>query len=111
MDAIPRTPILEYEPVEVKWGTDRGKPEPGIMQIMKQGDKVHMVDFLCPCGCGYTVPTPVTEDPADKNAGVWIYTDSGHGPTLYPSIRWLCGCKAHFWIKQGKTEFCGDSGK
>lgn len=105
-----RQPILEYGTVEYKWGADRPKPEPGIMQVVKQGDKVRMVDFLCPCSCGRTVPTFVTEDPKNKTDNVWIYTDV-HGPTLWPSIRWLSGCKAHFWIKQGKVEMCEDSGK
>lgn len=105
-----RTPILEYETVEYRWGDDRGKPLPGVMQVVKQGDKVRMVDFLCPCGCGHTVPTFVTEDPKQENDNRWIFTDID-GPTLYPSIRWEGGCKAHFWIKNGKTEFCGDSGQ
>ena len=106
-----RTPILEYETVEVKWGDQRPKPEPGIMQVVKDGPKIRMVDFLCPCGCGHTVPTPVTEDPKEQRASVWIYSDVGDGPSLYPSIRWNSGCKAHFHIKKGKTEFCGDSGQ
>ncbi len=105
-----RTPILEYETQDVKWGDDRGKPAPGIMFVVKQGNKVRMLDFLCPCGCGYTVPTFVTEDPANKTQNVWIYSDV-NGPTLYPSIRWQGGCKAHFHIEQGKVRFCTDSGQ
>lgn len=106
-----RKPILEYETKDVKWGGDFGYPDGNVMFVVKQGDKVRMVDFRCPCGCGHCVPTHVTEEPHNKTDLVWIYSNTGAGPSLYPSIRWTGGCKAHFNIEFGKVKFHGDSGK
>lgn len=106
-----RTPILEYVSEVWQWGDDRGKPVPGVMQVVKQGDKTRMVDFLCPCGCGHTCPTFTVEDDVAPNDRRWTFHDGPDGPTLHPSIRWTGGCKAHFFIKNGKVEFCADSGK
>lgn len=32
-------------------------------------------------------------------------------PTIHPSVRQTDGSFAHFWIKGGKVQICGDSGK
>jgi uncharacterized protein DUF6527 len=32
-------------------------------------------------------------------------------PTIHPSVWQLDGSYAHFWIKQGRVEWCADSGK
>jgi Family of unknown function (DUF6527) len=32
-------------------------------------------------------------------------------PTLHPSVRQLDGSLAHFWVKNGRIEWCSDSGK
>lgn len=32
-------------------------------------------------------------------------------PTLHPSVRQLDGAYAHFWVKAGQIEWCGDSGR
>lgn len=83
---------------------------PGSFWAYIEDSKVVAVDFLCPCGCGHSCYTPVT----DANQGQakterhWLYSS---GPTLSPSIRYLGGCKAHFNITNGRAVMHGDSGK
>lgn len=32
-------------------------------------------------------------------------------PTIHPSVRQMEGSFAHFWVKSGRVEWCGDSGR
>lgn len=82
-------------------------PAPGEMWVLIEDGKVVAVDFLCPCGCGSECYTP-TGMPSPRH---WEYEKGPNGPTLKPSIRFTSGCKAHFHITDGKTKFCGDSGR
>ncbi len=42
----------------------------------------------------------------------WDVTiDSLDRPTVSPSVRQLEGSYAHFWIKKGSVEWCGDTGR
>ena len=103
--------ILSYTEEQHEFGgLDPGKPVPGIMQVFMDEGAPSMVDFLCPCGCGHTVPTHLvrpgtTKMPNDRH---WHYAP---GPTLSPSIRFTGGCYAHFTITNGVVKFHGDSGQ
>lgn len=102
-------PITKYTEERHEFGAeDPGRPAPGVMQVFYLDGKPAMVDFLCPCGCGSTVPTHLV-DPGEQPKGRrWCYSP---GPTLTPSIRFLGGCKAHFNITNGAVIVHGDSGK
>lgn len=108
------TPIFEYKEQIEKYGEVECDVIPGVMVIMED-DKgvVQAVDFLCPCGCGSECFTPiVTPDrPRPQDRPVWDFSRGPNGPTLSPSIKFTGGCRAHFHIIDGKTNFCGDSGK
>lgn len=109
---------MQYTEIRKTFG-DRGdeKPLPGEMFVYYDAQGVpQMVDFLCPCGCGNTCPTHVISLEEKKNdpKGVWKNACWGFDVkslTLYPSIKWTGGCKAHFNIEQGKAIFHADSGK
>jgi Family of unknown function (DUF6527) len=104
-------PITEYREENVVWGSDSVPvPAPGVMQVYVKDGVPLMVDFLCPCGCGSTCPTPlVCPDSVRRHREhEWNYSS---GPTLTPSIRYLSGCKAHFNITSGKVTLHADSGK
>ena len=90
--------------IEERWEfpSDRPTPASGTMQVLYEGDKVVGCEYLCPCGCGREIYTPT-----DGSRG-WTYSP---GPTINPSVRWLGGCKAHFFIRNGQVEFCEDSGR
>ncbi len=111
--------ILSYTEVSYDFGiSDPGNPKPGEIFVFyetKDGVKFpSMVEFLCPCGCGYPCPTHLIPPGQEKkpNDRHWEFSrgPSG-GVTLSPSIRWNGHCRAHFNITDGKTFFHGDSGK
>lgn len=103
-------PITSYVEKRVEFGKVDEQLEPGVMLVMVTGDVVEAVDFLCPRGCGSECYTPIVgpERPRDGNRPIWDYEP---GPTLKPSIRFTGGCKAHFYITNGKVILCSDSGK
>lgn len=39
-----------------------------------------------------------------------ITTDMLGRPTIHPSVRQLDGSCAHFWVKNGRIDWCADSG-
>ena len=39
-----------------------------------------------------------------------ITTDILGRPTIHPSVRQLDGSYAHFWVKNGRIDWCADSG-
>ncbi len=42
----------------------------------------------------------------------WTVTADFIGrPTIHPSVRQLDGSFAHFWVKEGRVEWCADSGR
>lgn len=91
-------------------GKDPGVPKDGEMQVFYENGIPQMVDFKCPCGCGYTCPTPVSEK-GKKEIRHWEFWKNNKGEiTLSPSIRWTGGCFAHFNITEGKVQLHGDSG-
>lgn len=102
--------IDSYTEVKCEYGgPDPGKPSPGIMQVFYENEVPAMVDFLCPCGCGRTCPTHLTNaNPNLPQGHRWTYCI---GPTITPSIRCLSGCKSHFNITDGKAIMHADSGK
>lgn len=113
------TPIRSYTEMKCVFGGDDslypGQPALGIMQVFYEGDVPQMVDFLCPCGCGHTVPTHVVslEEKQQGKAGDKDHR-WGFDPktlTLVPSIRFTSGCKAHFNITNGQVIVHADSGK
>ena len=102
-------PITRYVEERHEFGAaDPGKPAPGVMQVYYEGGVPVMVDFLCPCGCGNTVPTHLVPPGEPHKDRRWAF---GPGPTITPSIRFLSGCKAHFNVTGGAVVIHADSGK
>jgi len=61
--------------------------------------------MLCPCGCGeelgMRVGKPVGTSP------LWTLTVDAEGkPTLNPSILHRAGCKSHFFLRNGRVDWC-----
>lgn len=84
-----------------------------IWIFTEENGEVFAVDFRCPCGCGSTCYTPVTDATKGqaKTERHWLYSRGPNGVTLSPSIRYTGGCKAHFNITDGKAIIHSDSGK
>ena len=68
--------------------------------------KSYWVMFRCPCGCCKVICLPLR---SSEGGNRWQLEVNNLGkPTLYPSIRQNTGCKSHFWVKNGKIQWCTD---
>ena len=77
-----------------------------FIEIIYKGQSFWSI-FKCPCGCGNVISLPLkeTHDPH------WKLKRSVNGrPTLYPSVWQNKGCCSHFWVIDGKIEWCRNSG-
>ena len=58
--------------------------------------------MLCPCGCEKKISLNLVTD----DSPCWTLTDSAGVPTLYPSVRRQVGCHSHFFLRDGRIEWC-----
>lgn len=63
--------------------------------------------FRCPCGCGEVVSLPMR---LPHNPRWHIELSQDGRPTLHPSVWRNKGCMSHFWLKDGRVYWCGDTG-
>jgi len=79
---------------------------PGEMTIVRDGVN-KWACFRCPGGCGEKIKLSLNQ----KRRPRWTVTpDCLNRPTVSPSIRQLNECRCHFWIRQGRVDWCKDSG-
>ncbi|WP_423128484.1 DUF6527 family protein [Gaoshiqia sp. Z1-71] len=63
--------------------------------------------FNCPCACKNVITLPLQKNHNPH----WKLEHSIEGkPTLYPSVWQNKGCLSHFWIANGKIEWCSNTG-
>ena len=63
--------------------------------------------FKCPCGCGTVISLSLQK----IHRPSWTVEKTKAGrPSLYPSVWQNKGCCSHFWIKDGRVHWCGNSG-
>lgn len=79
---------------------------PGEVTIMHDGvDK--WACFHCPGGCGVTIKLSLSKNRTPRWAAI---SDWLKRPTISPSVRQTNECRCHFWIRQGRIDWCKDSG-
>ena len=78
---------------------------------MRPGDLVHVVDggtskwacLRCPGGCGAVIPLSLNQGRRPR----WAVTSDRLGrPTVKPSVHQQNACGCHFWITDGKVNWC-----
>lgn len=63
--------------------------------------------FHCPCGCGVPFLLSLSRTRRPR----WtVVADRRGRPTVSPSVRRLDGCRSHFWIREGRIDWCVDTG-
>lgn len=98
--------LSSYTEVKKVFGERQGEPDSGIIEVYYAEDgQIKGIAYVCPCGCDRTIWTPIKN--GEKEPGYCQYQDL----TLTPSVRWMCGCNAHFNITKGLVVWHGDSGK
>lgn len=80
---------------------------------LRPGEIVHVVDggiekwacLRCPGGCGAMIPLSLSQ----KRRPRWeIALDWFGRPTVKPSVHQQNDCGCHFWIRQGRIDWCKD---
>jgi hypothetical protein len=85
---------------------DYGTLRLGKMVIVRDGKIDKWACFRCPCGCEEKIQLSLS---TARRPRWMVETDWFGRPSLKPSVRQTAGCKAHFWVRSGRVEWCADS--
>lgn len=79
---------------------------PGECYLVGEGEHRWFAAFACPCGCGADVVLNLLPDMRPR----WrIDIHDDETVTVSPSINRHRGCRAHFYVRRGQTQWCADS--
>lgn len=81
---------------------------PGDLVVVERDGRPRRIYLICPCGqcSGFEGGMLLQVDPPFESRPSWKLDINEDKVTLSPSIRRLSHCHSHFWIKQGKIEWC-----
>lgn len=78
-------------------------PKKKVLYIIGVPDEPWQVELACPCGCKDKIVLPVNNATEPR----WKIRVVNEGtPTLSPSIWRSAGCKSHFFLRQGRIQWC-----
>lgn len=61
------------------------------------------VGMRCPCGCKQVIELMVIPEVRPR----WdLKVDATDRPTLHPSVWLQHGCRSHFWLRDGRVQWC-----
>jgi Family of unknown function (DUF6527) len=73
--------------------------------VAREDGDLWSAGMTCPCGCRRRIELMLL-------AGVeprWdLHVGTSGRPTLWPSVRAVSGCRAHFWLRDGEVHWCRD---
>ncbi|WP_422388081.1 DUF6527 family protein [Delftia tsuruhatensis] len=106
---LSRLGLIEPPALVVKFSAQHPNPaelKDGVVVVVLGDSHPKWACFRCPGGCGGRFQLPLNPDRRPQ----WIVTtDWLHRATISPSVLQTNGCQAHFWVRQGKVEWCQDS--
>lgn len=71
--------------------------------LAREGGEDWCVGMRCPCGCGQIIELLLVQEASPR----WSLKIGVYGlPTLAPSVWLQTGCRAHFWLRGGRVEWC-----
>lgn len=71
--------------------------------LAKDDEEDWCVGMRCPCGCGRIIELLLIPEASPR----WrVTSDTAGRPTLHPSVHMKDGCKSHFWLRQGRVQWC-----
>lgn len=71
--------------------------------LARDGSEDWCVGMRCPCGCGRTIELLVVPEAKPR----WdLRTNGKNQPSLSPSVWLQKGCRSHFWLRNGRVEWC-----
>ncbi|WP_407695279.1 DUF6527 family protein [Sinorhizobium saheli] len=79
----------------------------GTAVVVGPSQRPKWVTFQCPSRCGTSLLLSLNPDRRPR----WAVTSDWLGrPSIHPSVRRVDGCRCHFWMRNGRVEWCKDSG-
>lgn len=76
------------------------------LYVVRDDGFLEQAALLCPCGCGRILHMNLLPD----SRPCWSFMQHPDGSaTLHPSVWRQKDCKSHFWFRQGRIYWCGDS--
>ncbi len=73
------------------------------LYIVQEDGFLEQAAMLCPCGCGRTLHMNLIPD----ERPCWRLTRHEDGTaTLHPSVWRQKDCRAHFWFRRGRIQWC-----
>ena len=77
-------------------------PRPLLLYIAGEIKQEWAAAMLCPCGCGETIRLNLLEQVRPR----WKFLENETGPSLEPSVWRRQGCRSHFFLRDGRIEWC-----
>jgi len=82
---------------------------PSLLLVLVGEGHFHKWAYLaCPCGCGHPIMLSLSKT---KRPAWHVGIDWLGRPTVEPSVRQTAGCYSHFWLRKGRIDWCGGTGK
>lgn len=88
-----RVVFVEDEPDELKRD---------VLYAVGENGYLWQATFACPCGCQARITLNLLPDDSPR----WQLHVVAGVPTLTPSIWRKAGCRSHFFIRQGRVDWC-----
>lgn len=84
---------------------DPASLSPEQVVVVEDGDIRKWVCLLCPGGCGAAISLPLNPERRPR----WrVRSDFWTRPSVEPSIHQTNACACHFWIRDGRIDWCKD---
>ena len=77
--------------------------EPTTLYLLGEDEQIWQAVMVCPCGCGETLHMNTLAD----DWPCWKVQRHEDGTaSLSPSVWRKVGCLSHFWLRQGRIDWC-----
>lgn len=74
-----------------------------LVYLVEDDGYAEQAAMLCPCGCGQVLHMNLLTD--ERPCWKAVVHEDGT-LTLHPSVWRKVGCKSHFWLREGKVQWC-----
>ena len=97
--------IDQSAPYETLFVESEPPPDVGLntLYVITEDGLPWYASLLCPCGCGVMLHMNLLTD--DRPCWTLIHHWSGLS-SLYPSVKRIKTCRAHFWFIKGRVRWC-----
>jgi hypothetical protein len=100
-EKLPRKKLKPYRSVRVEEMPDTVKPL--TVYLCGEGEHLWAAAMLCPCGCKEVIQLNLLKQARPR----WSVQEHKDGSvSLMPSVWRQKGCRSHFFVRQGRIDWC-----